>query len=389
MTQELAKKSTYQSNLTRINNTYMPQITEQLVGNGINMTEYQRQCVISAIQSINTIIQKSKSDWKQVDQSNMTNILLSVASLQLNSSAVPNEVYFQTRNVKMHDAENDKDIWVTQIEMGIEGDGNDAMLSRFGRNVKMVHRHWEVREEDGFTFPGYRGIEIEPPTWNPTGKGKVVRVVYPIEMTDGTIEYHIAERENVVYNLLAHINNNLMNETFGFVTGTKKVYGKPKQRTRYDATTEEKKEIAAKKAEITNRLQGMSLEDILADEEIQKYISPAWKSPQSREAMLVRKMRNNVVKKIPKNFENAYIAMKYQEQQDEVVSDVRKDVTENSAQITYDFDDEERLTPTKEEAEETEPIEAEFSEVPKEAANESVNEETDVPEEPVKKERGF
>ena len=49
----------------------------------------------------------------------------------------------------------------------------------------------------------------------PTGKGKVVRVVYPIEMSDGTIEYHIAEREDVVKNLIAHINQNLMNETFG------------------------------------------------------------------------------------------------------------------------------------------------------------------------------
>ncbi len=36
------------------------------------------------------------------------------------------------------------------------------------------------------------------PEWGPTGKGKVVRVVYPIEMSDGTIEYHIAEREDVV-----------------------------------------------------------------------------------------------------------------------------------------------------------------------------------------------
>ena len=34
--------------------------------------------------------------------------------------------------------------------MGIEGDGNDAILSKFGRNVKHVHRHWEVREEDHF-----------------------------------------------------------------------------------------------------------------------------------------------------------------------------------------------------------------------------------------------
>ena len=35
-------------------------------------------------------------------------------------------------------------------------------------------------------------------------------------------------------------------------------------------------------------------------------------------------MRNNIVKKIPKNFENAYVAMQYQSQDDEVVKLVRK-----------------------------------------------------------------
>ena len=44
----------------------------------------------------------------------------------------------------------------------------------------------------------------------------------------------------------------------------------------------------------------MSLDDILDSQEYQSYISPAWKSPQSRESMIVRKMRNNIVKKIPK-----------------------------------------------------------------------------------------
>ncbi|MFX4076280.1 hypothetical protein ACNPLQ_12650, partial [Enterococcus faecalis] len=83
---------------------------------------------------------------------------------------------------------------------------------------------------------------------------------------------------------------------------------------------------------IMNNLKTMSLDDILDSQEYQSYISPAWKSPQSRESMIVRKMRNNIVKKIPKNFENAYVAMQYQSQDDEVVKLVRKDVTEQTAQ---------------------------------------------------------
>ncbi|MBT9730042.1 hypothetical protein GPK35_13245 [Enterococcus faecalis] len=327
MTHELAENKIYGNRLTKINDTFMPQVESQLLSNGINMTEYQKQCVISAIQGINTMLTNSNLSINDVDSTNMTETLMTIAALQVNASAIPREVYFQTRNVNRKQF-GQSDNWVKVIEMGIEGDGNDAILSKFGRNVKHVHRHWEVREEDHFSYPGYKGLSVTDPEWGPTGKGKVVRVVYPIEMSDGTIEYHIAEREDVVKNLIAHINQNLMNETFGIAKKKK------------DASYQQKQEIDNKKQEIMNNLKTMSLDDILDSQEYQSYISPAWKSPQSRESMIVRKMRNNIVKKIPKNFENAYVAMQYQSQDDEVVKLVRKDVTEQTAQEVFDFDEE-------------------------------------------------
>jgi len=331
MTNEVSKE-VYQTGLTRISNSFMPQIESQLEGNGIEMTDYQKMCVLGAIQSIDTAVKKGKG-WDQTDKSNVSNVLMTIAALQLNATAVPREVYFITRNTKV--AGN----WVSQIEMGIEGDGNDAILSKFGRNVKRVHRFWEVREKDEFTYPGYKGLERTDPTWQPTGEGKVIRIVYPVEMTDGSIEFHISERRDVVRNLIAHINSNLMNETFGIVTGTKNAYGKQVPRTRYDATAEEKKKIDARKKELLAKLEDRELEELIADPEFESYISPAWKSPQSRESMIVRKMRNNVTKKIPKDFGNAYVAMKYQEQDDDVTTRVRKDVTEQTASEEYDFDE--------------------------------------------------
>lgn len=351
---EVVNRPVVQSGLTKINDVYMPQIESQLQRNGLVMTDYQKQCVLSAIQAINTTLTSKDLSINDVDQSNMTDILLTVAALQLNSSAVPREVYFQTRNVKRRGTDPNngkpKDFWIKQIEMGIEGDGNDAILSKFGRNVKKVHRFWEVRAEDHFTYPGYKGLEMTPPEWQPTGKGKVVRVVYPIEMTDDRVEYHIAERADVVKNLVAHINNNLMNETFGIVQGTKEYYGKTVPRTKFDATVEEQKKIESKKNEILNELKEMVLDEILSTERLQQYISPAWKSPQSQESMLIRKMRNNIVKKIPKNFENAYVAIKYQEQEDEVVKSVRKDVTEHSNTEVIDFTNEQDQKEVTEEA---------------------------------------
>ena len=145
-----------------------------------------------------------------------------------------------------------------------------------------------------------------------------MRVVYPIQATDGTVTYYISERADVKKNLIAHINNNMMNETFGFVTGQKKdSYGKTVDRTRYDATPEEKASIDAKKKEILTKAKALDLDAILDSDEFDKYISPAWKEEQSRESMIIRKMRNNVVKKIPKSFKSSLESEIYNENTDE------------------------------------------------------------------------
>ncbi|MCO7124734.1 hypothetical protein NIE88_02950 [Sporolactobacillus shoreicorticis] len=54
--------------------------------------------------------------------------------------------------------------------------------------------------------------------------------------------------------------------------------------------------------------------------------SPVWKDPQSQECMIIRKMRNNVVKKIPKDFGNAVIQMSYEDSIDgEAVRVIRRE----------------------------------------------------------------
>ena len=91
----------YKSQLAKINDTYMPQIESQLSGNGINMTEYQKTCVINSISSINELLVKEGVGMQEIDQSNLTQTLMHVAALQLNSSATPREVYFIKRNQKV------------------------------------------------------------------------------------------------------------------------------------------------------------------------------------------------------------------------------------------------------------------------------------------------
>jgi hypothetical protein len=312
----------YATGLVKITDTFAPMIERQLTANGVHMDQYAKQCVINAISAINAVLDGKGIDWNdpQLDRNNVTQILLNVAALKLNAAASPREVYFQLRNVKIGDS------WKKQIEMGIEGDGNDAILARFGRNVKQVRPFWLVREHDHFEYPSYNGLEMTPPKWTPTGKGEVVRVVYPIIFQDDSIQFFIAERDDVVKNLIAHINNNLMNEMFGICAD------------RFRATPEQKKQIAEKKKAILDKAKSLGL-NALDDPELQQWISPAWTEYQSREAMLIRKMRNNIVKKIPKDFGSAFVEMIHAEATDPDYAEVRRELQEhaNSEPIDVDY----------------------------------------------------
>lgn len=280
------QKQQFTTSLARANEAYMPMIEAQMTGNAIEFSEYAKRCVMNAIGTIGQMLDKQGLAFNHpdLDQSNLTTILLNVAHLELNAIAHPAECYFQIRNVKLNDGKYKK-----QVEMGVQGDGFDAILSRFGRDVQKVFPHWLVRENDGFEYPKYSGVKFTPPRWEPHGTGKVVRVVYPVLHTDNTIHFYIGERDDVINNLMAHINNNLMNETFGIA------------KSRYNATPDQLAAINKKKAELKAKARKLGWE-VLDDPEFDAYISPSWKEEYSRESMIVRKMRNNVVKKIPKDF---------------------------------------------------------------------------------------
>lgn len=311
-----APETTYKTQLTKVNETYLPMITSQLENNNITLSEYSKSCVANAISAINNVLDTNGVSWgdTSLDTNGLTQILLSVATLQLNATANPRECYFQIRNVSTKGADG-KPVWKKKIEMGIEGDGFDSLVNRFGRDVKKVYPHWLVRENDGFMYPRYKGLESTPPEWEPIGTGKVVRVVYPIQSTDGTVDYYISEREDVKRNLVAHISNNLMNETFGVCAD------------RYKATDAQKLEIAEKKRALLTKAKELDLESLLDSPDFDKYISPAWKEEQSRESMIIRKMRNNITKKIPKDFSSSFVAEIYNENTDETYKEYNAEYT--------------------------------------------------------------
>lgn len=298
----------YKTMLTKVNDTMVSMTEAQFNDNHIEMSDYQKTVTLNAMTAMSRLLDNNGLSINQIDHNNISDILLTVAALQLNASAEPREVYFQLRNKNKGTQSSPN--WVKEIEMGIEGDGNDALLSNFGRDVEQVYPFWAVRDGDSFSYPKHVGMEVTPPEWGETGKGKVLHVVYPIEHKDGSMHYYIGEREDVKRNLLAHISNNLMRD----------------------------KDKFTKMATIKEKTADMTLDAILDDPELVKLgqISPAWREPQSRETMILRKIRNNITKKIPKDFGNGLAAMKYTEATDENYKAMRRDVTEQANTESFD-----------------------------------------------------
>lgn len=318
-TETVPAKKEFGTQLTKVNDTFMPLILSQMQKNSIEMSPYAKTCVLHAISAINSALDKAGISWNsaELDKSTVSDILIKVACFQLNAAASPREVYFQTRNVKGADGN-----WKKQIEMGIEGDGNDALLARFGRDVVEVGQFWKVREKDDFTYPTFNGLDMDPPKWTPKGGGKIVRIVYPIikGSKDGKrrVEFYISEREDVIKNLIAHINSNMMNETFGFAESKRK------------ATNDQKIKIEARKRELLKRANDLGLDAALDDSELQPWISPAWTELHSRESMIERKMRNNAIKKIPKDFGNGALETMFEEATDDVYRSTAREIRDNA-----------------------------------------------------------
>lgn len=330
---EVAQKQEFTTALSNWTNTITGLVTRDFEQCGVEFDEYSKRCAMSAMSSIFQLVQNTdKAEMSDLNTSNLREIVEQCASLKLNANAVPREVYFQLRSKQINGE------WKKVVEMGIEGDGNDALLRQFGNEVAKVHPCWIVKEGDEFTRPKRVGMEITPPSWEQKGLSeKVVAVVYPVQLTNGSIEYLIAERESVKTNLIAHIRNNMMNETFGFVTGTKTdKYGKKVDRTRYDATAEEKAKIKAKKEEILSAVRECeTLDDMLKCPSAQPYISAAWLD--TPEQMITRKLRNNAIKKFPKDMNS--MANHSLLQLDEGYKASREEITDNENAQPFEVDE--------------------------------------------------
>ena len=301
---EIVKK---QSSLMELGQAKVGEVIANLKKSSIELTQEQKKCGNALLSAIVPVLQNKGLTLEAIEPNSLYQAMEKAILLELNATASPHECYVQLRNYMKPDKS-----WGQKIEFGIEGAGHEKLLKNFGIDILELGQVWQVREGDEWTPPSYNGFEPLPPKWIPKGKGKVVRVVYPLKKNSGRIEYHIAEREDVLPNLLAHIRQNMM------------------------------KEDDKAKNMVLSKVEQMGLDKTLTcdDESILKWVSPAWKESHSRDAMILRKMVNNAIRKYPKDFKSSQVEIAYQTASDEQLREAQndKEVLANSGAI-IDVDD--------------------------------------------------
>lgn len=282
-------------------NAWVKRLSAFASSNDIKFDDYQKDIVVNTVRKIGEM----GFDIFAYEQNNVADILYQTAFLRLNPSATPRHCYFINRDVY----ESGRKVG-SKLEMGIEGEGNDEILRKFGVGIKRdekneavgIHKVWIVREGDEYQEGYFNGIQFTPPTWRPKllkageRKGKVLKLVYPIERTNGEVEFWASDREDLQPILLKHIEQNLMSYRKADKDGFNKVMRELRQMT-FDEIIDKHQDT-----EISFKNYGKDYNVRIIQD---SYVGS------TGEAMIIRKLRNTAIRNFPKNFDTTIIETIY------------------------------------------------------------------------------
>ena len=312
----------------------------------LKFSDYQKEIVVNTVRKI----QEQGHDIYSFDTNNVADVLYQTAFLNLNPSASPRHCYFMTRDVW----ENGKKVG-QKIEVNIEGEGNDEILRKFGVGIKRdangeavgIGKVMIISEYDEYQDGAFNGFDFEPPTWirkpTPIGKkkGRVIKVIYPIERSNGKIEYWGAERADLQPIILKHIEKNLMGYSRAKPDEYRKLMKELKNLS-FDEIIEQHEDTEIKWTHYNKDYSVRLIQDAYTGS--------------TGEAMIIRKLRNLAIRTFPKNFdqtavqkiyestfeerydkpsiaENAQVKLDVEKQQEASVVEVQDDVEEDIVTI--------------------------------------------------------
>lgn len=234
---------------------YLDQVSIMNANAGTPMTEESKRCGMNAIIYLcNTL---GVDSLKNINQAQIIQVLQFVTLNGLD--VLSGQVFIDTRKDRYGH---------TTLRAVPMGNAYEIMVKRFGVDVKAVHQAWVIHDGDEFHLPEYDGLKITPAKFKPTLKGmsgKAIAVCYPIEKTNGDAEYVVSTREEVARNLMAQI----LNATL--------------------------KRSDVNRQELMSEMDGKTLDELLSDPKLAEFISPTYRSPSSRESMIVAKMKKNAL----------------------------------------------------------------------------------------------
>ena len=263
----------------------------------IEFDDYQKQCVFNALRTIDPMVRGQGLTINSFDQNNVILALQQVAFLRLNPSANPRECYFIVRKNK--DKQGNE---VPTLEFGIEGAGNDRILMEFGRDVKAV-KSYIVYEEDEFTEGYMDGWDVILPKYKRTFKtNRPKMAVYLIRRADGETDVLYATMDDVKKSLLAGAKQNGADD---------KLLREIEKETVWALLTDEKWLTRVIRKEFKKWNQTTKKYEVT--EYTSPLFNPSYTSPNSRDNMVERKLRNHATRKYPKNFDRTELKSLYEE----------------------------------------------------------------------------
>jgi hypothetical protein len=223
-------------------------------------------------------------------------VLQQVAFLKLNPSANPRECYFIVRKNK--DKQGNE---VPTLEFGIEGAGNDVILTEFGRDVKAV-KSYIVYEGDEFTEGYMDGWDVILPKYKRTFKTNQPKMaVYLVKRLNDEIDVLYATLDDVKKSLLAGAKQNGADDDL--LREIEKV-------DVYTLLTDPKwLKRTIKKSYSYKGKDGKTYEKQYES----PLFNPSYTAPNSRDNMIERKLRNHATRKYPKNFNQTNVKTLYEE----------------------------------------------------------------------------
>jgi len=308
---------------------------------GADFTPYGRTCAINCIAGIVAFTKAQGIEINKIDPTLLRLQVQNVGYTELNYASIPSEIYFDLRKTTKEDEEGSK-TEVYTIAIKPQGAGNEKLVRKYGVGLKKgsgLHNAILVREGDEFIMPQFNGIEMTPPIYKPQLKNannKVIAVVYPAEKEDGSVEYLMATRDSVKANIIAQIRQNTLYAFTQEVEHTSK-YGKT-----YTKNEVDKEARDSFYDKINEKAEKMTLDEMLADEEILQYVNPTYTSGGSKEQMILRKMKNNALKNYPKEYDTSFIKNAVEnmfEEKDDSVLERKNVVAKVEKELDEDLND--------------------------------------------------